>query len=111
MRDPSDVERTIDPATGLIQIGWPGGMLTLRYTGILTVTKEAQDEIQNIMKEFSADCQMMLVWFVGVLNSRGAIQHHLGRSCPKRRTPHDKQPAPGRQGGICICSDSGGEGP
>ena len=77
MRDSSDVERTIDPATGLIQIGWPGGMLTRRYTGIPTVTKEAQDEIQNIMKEFSADCQMMLVWFVGVLNSRGAIQHHL----------------------------------
>ena len=77
MRDSSDAERTIDSTTGLIQIGWPGGMLTLRYTGIPTVSKEARDEIQNIMQEFSADCQMMLIWFVGVLNSRGAIQQHL----------------------------------
>ena len=77
MRDSSDVESATDPATGLIQVGWPGGMLTLRYTGIPTVTEEAQDEIQNIMQQFSADCQMMLIWFVGVLNSRGAIRHHL----------------------------------
>ena len=77
MGDPSAVERTIDPATGLIQVGWPGGMLTLRYTGIPTVSKDARDEIQNTMQQFSSDCQMMLVWFVGVLNSRGAIRHHL----------------------------------
>ena len=77
MSDPSDVDRTKDPATGLIQIGWPGGILTLRYTGIPAVTEEARDEIQNIMQQFSADCQMMLIWFVGVLNSRGAIQRRL----------------------------------
>ena len=77
MGDPSAVERTIDPATGQIQIGWPGGMLTLRYTGIPTVSKDAHDEIQNTMQQFSSDCQMMLIWFVGVLNSRGAILHHL----------------------------------
>ena len=77
MRDPSDVESTIDLATGLIQVGWPGGMLTLRYAGIPTVTAEAQEEISTIMEQFSSDCQMMLVWFVGILNSRGAIRHHL----------------------------------
>ena len=77
MRDSSDVERTIDPATGLIQIGWPGGMLTLRLAGIPKVNKEAQDEIHTIMQEFSSDCQMMLIWFVGTLNSRGAIRRHL----------------------------------
>ena len=77
MRDPSDVESTIDLATGLIQVGWPGGMLTLRYAGIPTVSAEAQEEISTIMEQFSSDCQMMLVWFVGILNSRGAIRHHL----------------------------------
>ena len=77
MRDSGDVERTIDPATVLIQVGWPGGMLTLQFTGLPTVNREAKDEIQNIMQQFSADCQMMLIWFVGVLNSRGAILHHL----------------------------------
>ena len=77
MRDSRNVESTINLATGLIQIGWPGGTLTLRYTGIPTVNKETQDEIGNIMQQFSADCQMMLVWFVGILNSRGAMRQHL----------------------------------
>ena len=77
MRDPSDVEPTINLGTGLIQVGWPGGMLTLRYAGIPTVNAEAREEISAIMQQFSADCQMMLVWFVGILNSRGAIRHHL----------------------------------
>ena len=40
-----DVESTIDLATGLIQVGWPGGTLTLRYTGIPKVNKEAQEDI------------------------------------------------------------------
>ena len=74
MRNSSDLERN---TTGLIQVGWPGGTLTLRYTGIPTVNEEAQREIQNVMQQFSTDCQMMLIWFVGVLNSRGAIRNHL----------------------------------
>ena len=77
MRDPSDVERTIDPATGLIQVGWPSGVLTLRYTGIPTVNAEAQDEIQKTMQRFSSDCQMMLIWFAGILGSRDAMRRHL----------------------------------
>ncbi len=74
----SDTQITSESTTGLIQVGWPGGMLTLRYTGIPNVNKEARDEIKNIMQQFSADCQMMLVWFVGTLNSRGPIRQHLG---------------------------------
>ena len=77
MRDHSDVENIIDGATGLIQVGWPGGMLTLRYTGIPTVNKEAQDEISAIMQKFSIDCQMMIVWFAGILSSREAMRRHL----------------------------------
>ena len=64
-------------ATGLIQVGWPGGMLTLRYTGIPNVTREAQQEIQEVMHEFSADCQMMLVWFAGILGSQKVMQRHV----------------------------------
>ena len=63
--------------TGLIQVGWPGGMLTLRYTGIPNVTREAQQEIQEVMQEFSGDCQMMLVWFAGILGSQEAMQRHV----------------------------------
>ena len=79
MRDPSDAGRSFGNTTGVIQVGWPGGALTLRFTGIPTVNTEAGEEIGNIMQQFSADCQMMLVWFVGILNSRGVIQHHLDR--------------------------------
>ena len=64
-------------ATGLIQVGWPGGMLTLRYTGIPDVTREARQEIQEVMQQFSADCQMMLVWFAGILGSQQAMQRHV----------------------------------
>lgn len=64
-------------ATGLIQVGWPGGMLTLRYTGISDVTRDAQQEIQAVMQQFSADCQMMLVWFAGILGSQQAMQRHV----------------------------------
>ncbi len=75
MRDSSEEEET--RVTGLIQIGWPGGMLTLRYTGIPNVSNKAQEEIRDIMQQFSADCQMMLIWFAGILGSQKAIQRHL----------------------------------
>ena len=62
---------------GIIQVGWPGGKLTLRYADIPKISEEAQDEIKNTMKQFSNDCQMMLIWFVGVLSSREAIRNYL----------------------------------
>jgi len=77
MPDSNDTEKGIDPATGLIQIGWPGGILKIRYVGIPTVSQEAEDRIENAMQVFSADCQMMLIWFAGTLNSQEAIRHHL----------------------------------
>ena len=63
--------------TGLTQIGWPGGVLTLRYVGVPEVTEEATREIQDIMRQFSADCQRMLIWFAGILGSRDVIKRHL----------------------------------
>ena len=75
MRDSSEEVGTT--VTGLIQVGWPSGVLTLRYTGIPKVTDEAQEEIRDTMQQFSADCQMMLIWFAGVLGSQKAIQRHL----------------------------------
>ncbi len=76
MSDLSEDKRITVP-TGLIQVGWPGGTLTLRYTGIPKDSEEARAEIQHIMQEFSADCQMMLIWFAGILGSQDAMRRHL----------------------------------
>ena len=46
--------------TTLLQLGWPGGMLTLRCIGIPKISEEANAEITNTMQHFSSDCQMML---------------------------------------------------
>ena len=63
--------------TYLAQVGWSGGLLTIRYVGIPKVTDEANKEIEAIMRRFSTDCQRMLIWFAGVLQSRDAIKRHL----------------------------------
>lgn len=70
----NDSERAV---TYLAQVGWAGGLLTIRYVGIPKVTDEAKREIEAIMKRFSTDCQRMLIWFAGVLQSRDAIKRHL----------------------------------
>ena len=67
------------PATAMQQIGWPGGMLTLMYTGVPLVSDEAKDEIASAMRMFSPDCQMMATWFVGIMASRRAMREHLER--------------------------------
>ncbi len=72
-----DGTKEVEAATGMVQLGWPGGVLTLRHAGIATVDTEAQDEIRNVMQQFQGDCQMMLVWFAGVVGSRDAIRRHL----------------------------------
>ena len=69
----------ISPATVMHQIGWPGGMLTLMYTGVPTVSDESKDEIASAMRMFSRDCQMMTTWFVGIMASRTAMREHLER--------------------------------
>ena len=62
---------------GLIEIGWQGGAMTLQYAGIPEVAPEAKEEIGDVMQQFSAECQMMLVWFAGILGSRNAMQRHV----------------------------------
>ena len=69
-----DVE---EMTTTLLQVGWPGGMLTLRCIGVPKISKEANAEIQNTMQQFSADCQMMFVWFAAILGSQNAMRNHL----------------------------------
>ena len=66
-------------ATTIIQIAWPTGMMTLRCAGIPPVTDSASVEIQRVMQQFSADSQMMLVWFSAVLGSQQAMRSHLAR--------------------------------
>lgn len=64
-------------ATSMFQIGWPGGMMTLRCAGVPPITEKGMDDIQSVMEQFSADCQMMLVWFSAVLGSQQAMRSHL----------------------------------
>ena len=63
--------------TTLRQIGWPGGVLTLRCIGIPKIGEEASAEIKNTMQHFSSDCQMMLIWFAAILGSQNAMRNHL----------------------------------
>ena len=63
--------------TTLLQVGWPGGMLTLRCVGIPKISEEANAEIKSTMQQFSADCQMMLIWFSAILGSQNAMRNHL----------------------------------
>ena len=65
--------------TSMFQISWPGGTMTLRCVGVPPITEKGSDEIKNVMQEFSADCQMMLVWFSAVLGSQQAMRSHLAR--------------------------------
>ena len=63
--------------TTMLQIGWPGGTLSLRCIGVPKISKEAAAEIRNAMQQFSSECQMMLVWFAAILGSQGAMRRHL----------------------------------
>lgn len=69
-----DVEQL---TTTLVQIGWPGGTLTLKCIGIPKISEEANAEIKSTMQQFSSDCQMMLVWFMATLGSQNAMRNHL----------------------------------
>ena len=77
MTDVQDGEQTTGDFFYLIQVGWPGGTLSLQVAGIPPTSDEAKDAIRAIMQQFSGDCQMMLAWFVGALNSRKAMQQTL----------------------------------
>ena len=63
--------------TSIFQIGWPSGVMTLRCAGVPPITEKGNDEIRNVMEQFSSDCQMMLVWFSAVLGSQQAMRSHL----------------------------------
>ncbi len=63
--------------TTLLQVGWPGGMLTLRCIGVPKISEEASAEIQNTMQQFSSDFQMMFVWFAAIFGSQNAMRNHL----------------------------------
>ena len=66
-----------DVTTSLFQIGWPSGSLTLRYTGLQKVSDEASGQIEDAMRKFSGECQMLLIWFAGILGSQDALVSDL----------------------------------
>jgi len=79
-------ESRLDPEaliTTMLQIGWPGGMLSLRCIGVPKIGEEAEVEIRNTMQQFSSDCQMMLVWFTAILGSQSAMRSHLHNRAEK----------------------------
>ena len=71
-----DVEQL---TTTLLQVGWPGGTLTLRCIGIPKVSEEASAAIKSTMQQFSSDCQMMFIWFAAILGSQDAMRDHLNQ--------------------------------
>lgn len=73
-------EDWLDPElliTTMLQIGWPGGTVSLRCVGVPKIGKDADTVIRSAMQQFSAECQMMLVWFAGILGSQNAMRAHL----------------------------------
>ena len=63
--------------TSMFQIGWPGGTMTLRCVGVPPIAEKGRDEIEIVMERFSADCQMVLVWFSAVLGNQQAMRSRL----------------------------------
>ena len=57
----------------MIQIAWPGAVMTLRCVGAPSITEKGIDKIRSIVERFSSDCQMMLVWISAALGRQGAI--------------------------------------
>jgi len=39
--------------TSIFQIGWPGGVMTLRCAGVPPITEKGNDEIKSVMERFS----------------------------------------------------------
>ena len=78
------VDGEFSPNTVLRQIGLPSGILTLMHRGIPPVSEDSQSEIDEVMRSFSRDCQMMTTWFVGIMASRRAMREHLEHLASRR---------------------------
>ena len=77
-------EVTMDVKYGLIEVGWTGGLLHLQYTAVPSVDKAAIDAVREVMQSFTNECQMMLIWYAGVLQSREPILRHLNATDPNQ---------------------------
>ena len=77
MNDSQDPGQPSGPTSGLFHVGLPSGTLELQFAGLPAISKEAEAAVSDTIQRFSEDCQMMLVWYVGVLNSRQAMQKTL----------------------------------
>ena len=73
----------VELTTTMLQVGWPGGSLTLRCIGVPKISEEANTPISNTMHQFSSDCQMMLIWFMATLGSQNAMRNHLSHIAEK----------------------------
>ena len=62
---------------GLISTAWNAGTLHVQYVGLKEVSKSAIETIGETMWQFATECQLMVVLYAGVLNSRETIQSQL----------------------------------
>ena len=62
---------------GLISTAWNAGTLHVQYVGLKEVSKSASETIGKTMWQFATECQLMVVLYAGVLNSRETIQSQL----------------------------------
>ncbi len=61
-------------------IAWPGGMMGLRCIGVEPVGDNQVAIVQEAMEQFATESHLMFIWYIGVLNSREAIQRQLSDS-------------------------------
>ncbi len=61
---------------GMIDIGWEGGTIQLEYTALPGIDQSATDAVNSAVRQFARECQMMFVWYVGVLQGREVMLGH-----------------------------------
>ena len=67
---------------GMIDIGWEGGTIQLEYTAVPSIDQSASDTVASTVQQFARECQMMFVWYVGVLQGREAMLRHMDAIAP-----------------------------
>ena len=70
---------------GLISTAWNAGTLHVQYVGLPQVSDCAVEGVGETMWRFASDCQVMVVLYAGVLQSRGRIQAQLGGNIDRER--------------------------
>lgn len=71
-----------EQSDGMIDIGWEGGTIQLEYTALPGVDQAATDAVKSTVQQFARECQMMFVWYAGVLQGRDVMLQHMEAIAP-----------------------------